>query len=241
MTRVCLRDRELSARAERPHARHVNSGNPPGTDSRFLRPWRCEPCACGMILCEIEGTALLNVDPSGARGRPTRLLPNAASAQRIRSHLDHRSSGLFSEIKAGLHMGIVTATESRADSRGIPDPRAHSTVPAGPVRCSSTGRQVGPQGMTCGKTYDTHENLRLALIADDRGATAPRRCWTAPLVVDDGHTLTVTGMNRCIGSLTTTFAMMSSKPRSPFVRMMKADFLSIDAAVRALNPGLSPE
>jgi hypothetical protein len=35
--------------------------------------------------------------------------------------------------------------------------------------------------------------------------------------------------------------MISSKPRSPLVMMTKATFFSTDAAVRALNPGLSPE
>ena len=47
-------------------------------------------------------------------GQPTRLLPNASGLTWI---TDHRV--LFSEIKTGLHMGIVTATESRADSREI--------------------------------------------------------------------------------------------------------------------------
>jgi eukaryotic-like serine/threonine-protein kinase len=47
-------------------------------------------------------------------GQPTRLLPNASGLSWI---ADHRV--LFSEIKTGLHMGIVTATEGRADSREI--------------------------------------------------------------------------------------------------------------------------
>ena len=47
-------------------------------------------------------------------GQPTRLLPNASGLTWIS---DQRV--LFSEIKTGLHMGIVTATESRADRREI--------------------------------------------------------------------------------------------------------------------------
>ena len=104
-------------------------------------------------------------------GQPTRLLPNA-------SGLTWNSDQLvmFSEIKTGLHMGIVTATEGRANSREIyiqpdehamahysytsPDRRsvlvvemtgAHAfTQPCRlvPFDGSSTGRQVGPQG-TC--------------------------------------------------------------------------------------------
>ncbi len=47
-------------------------------------------------------------------GAPTRLLPNA-------SGLAWLAPGrvLFSEIRGGLHMGIVTATETRAESRAI--------------------------------------------------------------------------------------------------------------------------
>jgi hypothetical protein len=44
-----------------------------------------------------------------------------------------------------------------------------------------------------------------------------------------------------MGSLMTTFAMMSSYPASPFVIMMKPDSFFIDATARALYPGLSPE
>jgi len=104
-------------------------------------------------------------------GPRTRLLPNASGLTWI---ADHRV--LFSEIKAGLHMGIVTATEGRADSREIyihpdehgmahysyasPDRRSVLVVEmtgahafAQPCRLvpfdgSSSGRQVGPQG-TC--------------------------------------------------------------------------------------------
>ena len=104
-------------------------------------------------------------------GQPTRLLPNASGLTWI---ADHRV--LFSEIKTGFHMGIVTATEGRAESREIyiqPDEHAmahysHASpdrqwvlvvemtgVHAFTDRCrlvpfdgSSSGRLVGPQG-TC--------------------------------------------------------------------------------------------
>jgi serine/threonine protein kinase len=104
-------------------------------------------------------------------GRPTRLLPNASGLTWIADH-----QVLFSEIKSGLHMGIVTATDSRAASREIyiqpdehamahyshlsPDRRwvlvvemngAHAfTQPCRlvPFDGSSLGRQVGPRG-TC--------------------------------------------------------------------------------------------
>jgi Tol biopolymer transport system component len=104
-------------------------------------------------------------------GQPTQLLPNATGLTWISDQLV-----LFSEIKTGLHMGIVTATEGRANSREIyiqpdehamahysytsPDRRsvlvvemtgAHAfTQPCRlvPFDGSSTGRQVGPQG-TC--------------------------------------------------------------------------------------------
>ena len=104
-------------------------------------------------------------------GQPTRFLPNASGLTWI---ADHRM--LFSEIKTGLHMGIVTATESRGESREIyirPDEHAMAHysylspdrqsvlvvemtgVHAFTDRCrlvpfdgSSSGRLVGPQG-TC--------------------------------------------------------------------------------------------
>ena len=104
-------------------------------------------------------------------GQPVRLLPNASGLTWI---ADHRV--LFSEIKTGLHMGIVTATDNRADVREIyiqPDEHAMAhysyaspdrqwvlvvemsgahafTQPCRlvPFDGSSAGRQVGPQG-TC--------------------------------------------------------------------------------------------
>ena len=104
-------------------------------------------------------------------GQPVRLLPNASGLTWIADH-----QVLFSEIKSGLHMGIVTATDSRAawreiyidpDEHGMahysylsPDRRsvlvvemtgAHAfTQPCRlvPFDGSSAGRQVGPQG-TC--------------------------------------------------------------------------------------------
>jgi Tol biopolymer transport system component len=47
-------------------------------------------------------------------GQPTRLLPNASGLTWIGSQ-----RVLFSEITTGLHMGIVTATEARAEERAI--------------------------------------------------------------------------------------------------------------------------
>jgi len=104
-------------------------------------------------------------------GQPVRLLPNASGLTWIADH-----QVLFSEIKSGLHMGIVTSTESRAAWREIyiqpdehamahysylsPDRRsvlvvemtgAHAfTQPCRlvPFDGSSAGRQVGPKG-TC--------------------------------------------------------------------------------------------
>jgi dipeptidyl aminopeptidase/acylaminoacyl peptidase len=104
-------------------------------------------------------------------GPPVPLLPNASGLTWIADH-----QLLFSEIKSGLHMGIVTATDSRAASREIyidpdehamahysylsPDRRsvlvvemtgAHAfTQPCRlvPFDGSSAGRQVGPRG-TC--------------------------------------------------------------------------------------------
>ncbi len=104
-------------------------------------------------------------------GQPTRLLPNASGLTWITDQ-----GILFSEIKTGLHMGIVTATESRANSREIyfpanehamahysyasPDRQSvlvvemdqthafHQPCRLLPFDGSSAGRQVGPQG-TC--------------------------------------------------------------------------------------------
>jgi Tol biopolymer transport system component len=104
-------------------------------------------------------------------GQPTRFLPNASGLSWLADHLV-----LFSEIKTGLHMGIVTATEGRADSREIYfHPEEHAMAHysyASPDRQSvlvvemtgahafarpcrlvpfdgrSSGREVGPQG-TC--------------------------------------------------------------------------------------------
>ena len=104
-------------------------------------------------------------------GQPVRLLPNASGLTWIGDH-----QVLFSEIKSGLHMGIVSATDSRAASREIYlDPDEHAmahysylspdrrsvlvvemtgthafTQPCRlvPFDGSSAGRQVGPRG-TC--------------------------------------------------------------------------------------------
>ena len=102
-------------------------------------------------------------------GQPARILPNA-------SGLTWMNDGrvLFSEIKSGQHMGIVTATEVRADSREVyfpeheramahysyasPDRKSVLIVEMGPgggftQRCrlvpfagGSSGRLVGPDG-----------------------------------------------------------------------------------------------
>jgi dipeptidyl aminopeptidase/acylaminoacyl peptidase len=109
-------------------------------------------------------------------GEPTRLLPNASGLTWI---TDRRV--LFSEIMSGtsIHMGIVTATEARAESREIyfpphqggmvhysyasPDLKSVLAVEMSqahrfdqpcrllPFDGSSAGRQVGPQG-TCTST-----------------------------------------------------------------------------------------
>src|SRR4030095_16519565 len=47
-------------------------------------------------------------------GQPTRLLPNASGLTWIGDH-----QVLFSEIKSGMHMGIVISTDSRAAGREI--------------------------------------------------------------------------------------------------------------------------
>ena len=104
-------------------------------------------------------------------GMPTQLLANASGLTWIDpNHV------LFSEIKTGLHMGIVTATETRADERAIyfpalelgmahysylsPDRRSILVVEMAnthafdapcrlvPFDGSSPGRSVGPNG-TC--------------------------------------------------------------------------------------------
>ena len=102
-------------------------------------------------------------------GQPTRILPNATALTWIGP-----GRVLFSEIRAGIHMGIVTATEVRAESREIyfpeheramahysyasPDRKSILIVEMGPgggfgQRCrlvpfdgSSLGRFVGPEG-----------------------------------------------------------------------------------------------
>ena len=102
-------------------------------------------------------------------GQPRLFLPNASGLTWI---ADHRV--MFSEIKTGIHMGIVTAMESRTDSRELylqpnehamahysyasPDRQSVLVVEmigahAFTERCrlipfdgSSAGRQVGPQG-----------------------------------------------------------------------------------------------
>jgi eukaryotic-like serine/threonine-protein kinase len=99
-------------------------------------------------------------------GEATRLLPNASGLTWLGEH-----RVLFSEIRTGLHMGIVTATEGRAESRDIyfpsheramahfsyasPDRESVLIVEMNPawqpcrlvpLAGGSTGRQVGPTG-----------------------------------------------------------------------------------------------
>lgn len=103
-------------------------------------------------------------------GEPRRWLPNAAGLTWIDEH--HL---LFSEIQQGIHMAIVTATESRSEERDIyvpphergmahrsyisPDGKLVALVEmdnGGWLRCrvlpfdgSSVGRQIGPPGPGC--------------------------------------------------------------------------------------------
>jgi serine/threonine protein kinase len=100
-------------------------------------------------------------------GQPRRMLPNASALTWID---DHRV--LFSEVKKGIHMGIVTATESRTETRDVYVPptetgMAHESFispehkwvlisgmdATGLLPCrivpfdgSSSGHQVGPKG-----------------------------------------------------------------------------------------------
>ncbi len=126
-------------------------------------------------------------------GQPTLLLPNASGLTWI---TDHRV--LFSEIKTGLHMGIVTATEGRADAREIyiqPDEHAMAhysyaspdrqwmlvvemtsahafTQPCRlvPFDGSSAGRQVGPPG-TCTSTAWSPDGRWMYFGATVRGSS----------------------------------------------------------------------
>jgi Tol biopolymer transport system component len=110
------------------------------------------------------GWNTFTVSPLG--GEPRLLLSNAAGL----TWLDERRV-LFSEIRTGLHMGIVTSMESRAEYRRVYFPRdergmAHLSYASPdrkwalvvemdpvwqpcrliPLDGSSAGRQVGPQG-----------------------------------------------------------------------------------------------
>jgi tRNA A-37 threonylcarbamoyl transferase component Bud32 len=102
-------------------------------------------------------------------GEARRWLPNASGLV----WRDNRSV-LFSEIKAGTHMAIVTADESRADARNVYEPAreqgmAHRSYPSPngkwvlvvemdgpwipcrlvPLDANSPGRQVGPPDGAC--------------------------------------------------------------------------------------------
>ena len=111
-----------------------------------------------------NGWATYTVSPFG--GQPRILLPNASGL----TWLDERRL-MFSEIKAGIHMGVVTATEVRAESRDVYWPAhermmAHLSYPSPdhkwvliiemnpvfqpcrvvPMEGGSLGRNVGPAG-----------------------------------------------------------------------------------------------
>ena len=69
-------------------------------------------------------------------GEPSRLLPNA-------SGLAHLANGrvLFAEIRDGLHMGIVSATERRSESRNVYLPPHQLRWPT--LSCTLPGRPNG--------------------------------------------------------------------------------------------------
>jgi Tol biopolymer transport system component len=126
-------------------------------------------------------------------GQPTRLLPNASGLTWL---ADGRV--LFSEIKApGIHMGIVTATEVRAQSREIyfpehqramahfsyasPDRKSVLIVEMGsgggwsercrlvPFDGSSRGRLVGPDGVCRSAAWSPDGNwMYFGAIVNDR-------------------------------------------------------------------------
>jgi Tol biopolymer transport system component len=118
------------------------------------------------IAYTVSGTGWDTYTVSPLGGEPRLLLPNAAGL----TWLDERRI-LFSEIRTGTHMGLVTAAENRSeyrriyfpqDERGMvhlsyasPDRKSVLVVEMDPVwqPCrvvpmdgSSSGRQVGPQG-----------------------------------------------------------------------------------------------
>ena len=137
------------------------------------------------------------MDGADHRGRPTRLLANAAGL----TWIDPRHV-LFSEIQPGklVHMGLVTSTEDRRDARQIylpaheramahysylsPDRAWILVVEMGPMgtfdRCrllpfdgSSSGRQVGPNGRVPRRGVVS----RPAVDVLHRGVDGPSHLW----------------------------------------------------------------
>jgi serine/threonine protein kinase len=127
----------------------------------------------------IEGFNWNTYEVSITGGQPRMLLPNASGLTWIDSqHL------LFSEIKTGIHMGLVTATESRGQEREIyfthedlgmvhrsaisPDKKLIVAAEMrSPIwqRCrllpfdgSSSGKSIGPEGACTGVTWSSDGN-----------------------------------------------------------------------------------
>jgi Tol biopolymer transport system component len=125
-------------------------------------------------------------------GQPRRWLPNASGLVWI-----DPSTLLFSEIKAGMHMAIVTSQENRAGSRDVYVPAhergmAHRSYPSPdrksivlvemneygdlvgcrlvPMDGSSTGRQVGPPGGSCTFAAWSPDGQWLYFTSDAGGA-----------------------------------------------------------------------
>jgi len=123
-------------------------------------------------------------------GEPRLMLPNASGLTWI-----DRQRVLFSEIKKGIHMAIVTASESRGDARNVyvpprEDGMAHRSYlsPDGksvllaemdeegwlPCRllrfdASSSGRAVGPPRSTCTSAAWSPDGQWMYLTANDGG------------------------------------------------------------------------
>lgn len=141
-------------------------------------------------------------------GEPRLLLPNAAGLTWLDAH--HL---LFSEIKTGLHMGLVTATDNRSNVRDIylpqhergmahygfmsPDHRNVLVVEMGGTggweRCrlvpfdgSSPGRQVGPDG-PCRSAAWSPDGAWMYFTANVKGAS---HLWRQRVVDGDLEQIT---------------------------------------------------
>lgn len=126
-------------------------------------------------------------------GEPHRMLPNASGLTWID---DHRV--LFSEIKRGRHMGVVAATESRADERYVylphdeagmahrsslsPDARSllvaemdsiHGWLPCRvlPFDGTSLGKPIGPPGAHCTSVAWSRDGRRMYFSSDAGGSS----------------------------------------------------------------------